>query len=132
MKTLIVEDDYITSQVMLELIKSYGETELAENGMEAVEKFRTAINQNHKFDVIFLDIMMPGMDGQEVLQKIREYEEENNIKGLDSCKIVMTTALDDFENIKKAFINQAEGYVVKPVDQDKLVKALTDLEMLDI
>jgi two-component system chemotaxis response regulator CheY len=132
MRSLIVEDDYITSQVMLELMKSFGDADLAENGNEAIDKFRDSIIDNNKYDIIFLDIMMPEMDGQEVLQKVRDHEAENNIKGLDSCKIVMTTALDDFENIKKAFVNQAEGYVVKPVDKDKIVKVLADLEMIDV
>ena len=43
----------------------------------------------------------------------------------------MTTALDDFDNIKTAFRNQAEGYIVKPIDKDKVVKVLEDLKIKD-
>jgi two-component system chemotaxis response regulator CheY len=132
MRSLIVEDDYITSQVMQEIILSYGESEIVENGSDAIAKFKNAIAENNPFDIIFLDIMMPEMDGQKVLESIRNIEKENNIQGLDSCKIIMTTALDDFENIKKAFINQAEGYVVKPLDKEKISKVLKDLGMIDI
>lgn len=132
MNSLIVEDDYITSQVMQEIIASYGECDIAENGSEALAKFKNAFTENKPFDIIFLDIMMPEMDGQQVLESIREIEKENGVQGLDSCKIIMTTALDDFENIKRAFVNQAEGYVVKPVDKDKIDKVLIDLGITDI
>lgn len=131
MKTLIVEDDYITSQVMQEIMSSFGECEIAEDGKKALELFTEAFNLNNPYEVIFLDIMMPEMDGQVVLNRIREIEAENGIVGLDAVKIIMTTALDDYDNIKSAFKNQAEGYLVKPIDKDKVVKTLLNLHLLD-
>ncbi len=131
MKTLIVEDDYITSQVMQEIMSSFGECEIAEDGKKALELFTEAFNLNKPYEVIFLDIMMPEMDGQVVLNRIREIEAENGIVGLDAVKIIMTTALDDYDNIKSAFKNQAEGYLVKPIDKDKVVKTLLNLHLLD-
>ncbi len=130
MRTLVVEDDYITSQVMQEILSAFGECDVAENGEQAIELFTSAHLSGVLYDVVFLDIMMPEMDGQEVLAKIREIEKMNGIMGLDGVKIVMTTALDDYENIKKAFTNQAEAYLIKPVDKDKVVKVLVDLELL--
>jgi len=130
MKTLIVEDDYITSQVMQEIMLAFGSCDVAENGAIGVELFQKAINENSKYDVIFLDIMMPEMTGQEALHTIREFEKSNNILGLDTCKIIMTTALDDFENIKTAFKEQCEAYIVKPIDKDKILKSLINLDLL--
>lgn len=130
MKTLVVEDDYITSEVMREIMTSFGECHVAENGLKAIEYFKNAIIDGNPYDLIFLDIMMPELDGQETLNQIREVEYSLNIKGLDCVKIVMTTALDDFENIRSAFKNQCEGYLVKPVDKDKVTKTLIDLELL--
>ncbi|HPU23338.1 MAG TPA: response regulator [Candidatus Kapabacteria bacterium] len=130
MRTLVVEDDYITSQVMQEILSAFGECDVAENGEQAIELFKSVQLTGVLYDVVFLDIMMPEMDGQEVLAKIREIEKMNGIMGLDGVKIVMTTALDDYENIKKAFTNQAEAYLIKPVDKDKVVKVLVDLELL--
>jgi YesN/AraC family two-component response regulator len=49
---------------------------------------------------------------------------------LDGCKIIMTTALDDFDNIAMAFKNQAEGYIVKPIDKDKIIAKLMELGFL--
>ena len=130
MKVLIVEDDYITSQVMNEILSQIGECDIAEDGLKGIELFADAHNAEDPYDVIFLDIMMPEIDGQEVLFQIRDIEKERKLHGLDGVRIIMTTALDDFDNIKKAFKNQAEGYIVKPVDKDKIYKVLKDLSLL--
>lgn len=130
MKSLIVEDDYITSQVMQEILLAFGEADLAEDGFKGLELFTTALVENKKYDVIFLDIMMPELDGQEVLAQVRRIEEDYDIYGLDGVKIIMTTALDDFENIKTAFKNQCEGYIVKPIEKDKIVQKISDLGLI--
>lgn len=130
MKSLIVEDDYITSQVMQEILLAFGEADLAEDGFKGLELFTTALVENKKYDVIFLDIMMPELDGQEVLAQVRRIEEDYDIYGLDGVKIIMTAALDDFENIKTAFKNQCEGYIVKPIEKDKIVQKISDLGLI--
>ncbi len=130
MKTLVAEDDFITSQVMREIMLSFGDCDIAENGKLAVNAFAEAINSGTPYDLIFLDIMMPELDGQQVLAKIRDIETAQSIAGLDGVKVIMTTALDDFENIKTAFQNQCEGYIVKPIDKDKVVKKLYELNIL--
>lgn len=130
MRTLVVEDDFITSQVMQEILLSFGPCDIAENGKRGIEMFKEKLNSPNHYEVIFLDIMMPEMDGQSVLNAIRETENDHDIMGLDCVKIIMTTALDDFENVKTAFKNQAEGYIVKPIEKDKVVKKLADLDLV--
>ncbi len=130
MKILVVEDDYITSRVLQEILLSFGDCDVAEDGKEALELFEEAHERGVPYDVIFLDIMMPELDGQETLNHIRDYETQENIKGLEGVKIVMTTALDDFENIKTAFKNQCEDYIVKPFDKDKITNSLIKLGFL--
>lgn len=73
--------------------------------------------------------MMPEMDGQEVLKKIRQYEEENDITPMEGVNVVMTTALGDYSNIEEAFLGQCEGYLVKPIDRQKLEKILQGLKI---
>lgn len=130
MKILIVEDDFITRKILNNLLKKYGEVDIVVDGVEALEAFNIAFEENSRYDVIFLDVQMPKMNGQEVLKKIREFENKKNIHGKDGVKIIMTTILKDSENIIKAFREQCEGYIVKPVDKEKIEKALLKLELI--
>lgn len=129
-KTLVVEDDFITGQVMQEILSDFGECQIAENGLIAVEFFTRAMKSGRRFDVIYLDIMMPEISGQEVLSLFRAIERGCDITGLDCVKVVMSTALGDYENVRQAFEHQCEGYVVKPISKDKIVKSLQDLKMV--
>ena len=130
MKILIVEDDFITRKILNNLLKKYGEIDIVVDGVEALEAFNIAFEEKSIYDVIFLDVQMPKMNGQEVLKKIREFENKKNIHGKDGVKIIMTTVLKDSENIIKAFREQCEGYIVKPVDKEKIEKALLKLELI--
>ncbi len=124
MKILIVEDDFISRKLLNVLLKPYGDCDIAVNGKEAVEAFQTAVEEGQKYDLICLDILMPEMDGQEVLKKIRKIELKNEIFGSEYARIIMTTALSDSKSIMEAFSEQCEAYIVKPITKDKLIKQL--------
>lgn len=130
MRILIVEDEFISRQIMQDLLEPYGECDLAVTGKEALLAFKLALEKNKRYDLIMLDIMLPEMDGQTVLKEIRKIEEEHNILGLDGVKIIMTTALGDFKNVSKAFNYQCEGYLVKPIDEENLVNMLKKLKLI--
>ena len=130
MKILVVEDDYITSKVLREILSEYGDADSAENGLVALDYLKRALDAGDPYDVIFLDIMMPELDGQTTLKELRAMEEERGILGLDATKVIMLTALDDFENVKTSFVSQCEGYVVKPFDKEKIKKAMIDAGVL--
>ena len=68
MKTLIVEDDFTSRAVLQTFLSRYGECHIAVNGWEAVEAFRIALESGPRYDLICMDIMMPGMDGREAVQ----------------------------------------------------------------
>ncbi len=131
MKSLIVDDDFFSRRILQTIFSGYGECHVAVDGKEALFAFEQATAEEAPYDVICLDIMMPEMDGQEVLKKIREFEERKGIFGSDSVKIIMTTALDDSENIKKAFREQCESYLIKPISKSKLISILKDFKLID-
>ena len=127
MRTLIAEDD-ATSRLLLEgYLSPYGECHAAQNGREAVEAFREARRRGRGYDLICMDIMMPEMDGHETLECIRNIEQERGIWGLDAVKVVMITALGDFENVRKSFRGQCDAYLVKPIRRNKILSAVRDL-----
>lgn len=127
MKTLIVEDDFMSRKLMLAFLTPLGECDIATNGIEAVEAFMLAADAGQHYDLITLDVMMPEMSGQEALKRIRAIEED---RGLASAKIIMTTALKDADNILEAFSSQCDGYLVKPIEQSRLLALLREQDLL--
>ncbi len=130
MKTLIVEDDISCSVLLKKILAPYGECEVVENGKEALKTFDTANKKSISFDLICLDIMMPEMDGQEVLKEIRKREEKAKKYGSDGVKIIMVTALGDNKNIMQSFKAQCEAYIVKPIDKNKLLNEIKLLGLI--
>jgi two-component system chemotaxis response regulator CheY len=127
MKMLVMEDEFVSRNVLTEILSPYGQVDAAENGREALEKFLKALQTNAKYDIVFLDIMVPEMNGQDVLRNMREIEQQHGVFALAGAKVVMTTALGDFNNVKTAFKNQCEAYLIKPLDREKVVSTLQGL-----
>ena len=130
MKTLIVEDDFTSRLLLLEIMKSHGPLHVAVNGREAVEAVRSALEAKAPYDLICLDIMMPEMDGQQALRMIREHEEARGILSSNGAKIVMTTALSDLRNVSAAFGGLCDAYLVKPIEKYKLLEELRKLGLI--
>ncbi len=127
MKILIVEDDFVCRKVLQKMLAAYGEVEIAVDGKEALEAFCLMQANGETYDLICLDVMMPGMDGHEVLAQIRKTEEVAGIGGLDRVKVIMTTALGDSQNIMKAFGSQCDAYLTKPIFREKLEEQLESI-----
>lgn len=130
MRILIVEDEFISRKIINELLQSYGHCDTVVNGKEAIEAFKLSLESNKLYDLVCLDIMIPEIDGQGVLKEIRNLEKGKGILGLNATKVIMTTALNDFKTISKSFQLQCEAYLVKPIDEDKLVSNLKKLGLL--
>jgi len=130
MKILIAEDDFTSRLLMQEYLKSFGLARIAVNGREAVEVFREALETGQPYDLVCLDIMMPGMDGQQALKEIRGLEEAKGIFSTDGAKIIMTTALDDLQEKISAFSGLCDGYLTKPIQKEKLFNELRKFELI--
>ena len=131
MHILIMEDDPTSQFLMRKLLEPYGECDVVDNGIEAVEAFRRARSMGEPYDLVCLDIMVPDMNGQEVLQKIRALEDERGIFPGKGAKVLMTTALSDGANVMKAFRELCDGYVVKPIEKMKLMENLQRLGLIE-
>ena len=119
MKILVAEDDFIASTVLCKFLQKYGEVDITENGKEALDLFRKGLQNGPLYDLVCLDIMMPKLNGHETLKAMREAEDLVT-PDKPPCKIIMTTALDDSENILKSFENRCNGYITKPYSFEKL------------
>jgi len=131
MNILIVEDDTISATLLKTVLGPFGTCDVAVTGIAAIDLMRKALAKDSPYQLVCLDIMLPGMDGQDVLKQIRFLEEQKGILGLDGAKIVMITALGDSRNIMEAFRSQCEGYIVKPIRKEKVIAVLRMLGFLN-
>lgn len=130
MRILLAEDDFATRKFMLKFLSKYGDCDVTVDGMEAVDAFMMALEEDDPYDVVCLDVMMPVMDGYQALVGIRKLEKERNIPEDKAAKIIMTTALNDEANVKMAFELGCTIYSGKPIDQDRFEQALKKLELI--
>lgn len=127
MKTLVVEDDFTSRLYLSTLLQNFGETDLAENGHEAMEAFSKAMRLGAPYDLVCMDIMMPELDGQKTLRAIRDIEEEAGILVGRGAKVIMVSALGDKENVLTAFRELCDAYLIKPFTKEQLLKQLQTL-----
>ncbi|WP_458414789.1 response regulator transcription factor [Schinkia sp. CFF1] len=111
MKLLIIEDDKHISEAIKEITQELFETEHAFDGEEGL-----FLAEQNIFDVIILDIMLPGMNGYEVLQNLRS----NNI----ATPVIMLTAKSGIDDKIKGFKVGADDYLVKPFHREELLLRL--------
>ena len=131
MRCLIAEDHLLSRRILKELLSPEGDCDIAVNGQEAVDSFVLAHESKRPYDVIFMDIMMPVVDGMEALQTIRALEKKMQIPSNLTVKVVMTTALDDPRTVFKSFNEcEADAYIVKPLSRHKLIKELRALNLV--
>lgn len=130
MKILLAEDDFATRKFMASFLSKYGECDVTVDGMEAIDAFMMALEDEEPYDLVCLDIMMPVMDGYQALVGIRNLEKERNIPEEKAAKIIMTTALNDERNVKMAFEQGCTIYSGKPIDQERFEQALKKLKLI--
>ncbi|MDE6982158.1 MAG: response regulator [Lachnospiraceae bacterium] len=130
MKILLAEDDFASRKFMDKQLSRYGECDVMVDGEEAVDAFMMALEDDEPYDLAGLDVMMPVMDGYQVLKAIRNIEKQKKIPKDKCVKVVMTTALNEERNVKMAFDLGCEAYVGKPIDVEKFEKVLKKLDLI--
>jgi two-component system chemotaxis response regulator CheY len=131
MKALVVEDDFASRKLLQKLLIPYGEVDIAVNGVEAIEAFSKSLEDATPYDLVYMDIMMPEMDGQVALKRIRAIERERDIPHTHETKVIMTTALDDPKNVVEAYYKGgATSYVPKPIDKHMFLHLLKTLGLI--
>jgi two-component system, chemotaxis family, chemotaxis protein CheY len=124
MKALVVDDDFLSRKIIQRILAPCGQCDIAVDGNEAIKAVTLAWEEGKKYDLMCLDIMMPGTDGQEALARIRALEKERGIGPGEHLKVIMTTALSDIRNVMEAYHRDAEAYLVKPIEPEKLIEQL--------
>ncbi len=118
-RALLVEDNELNREIGVELLSMTGiQVETAENGLDAVEKFAAA--PAGWYDVIFMDIQMPVMDGYEAVRNIRRMDRPD----VGEVWIVAMTANAFVEDVRLSREAGMNEHVSKPVDLERLQDVL--------
>jgi putative two-component system response regulator len=118
---LIVDDEEAGRQTLESILEGEGyQLVMAENGQQAIETAKAVLP-----DVILLDVMMPGMTGFEVCERIR------NDPSIAEIPIIVLTALDDRESLLTALKAGADDFITKPFDRFELRARLIGITRLN-
>ncbi len=120
MKILIVDDDYTGRLLLQKILCAYGECHMAVDGREAVDAYQLAINQGASYDLICLDMLLPILDGQQVLAAIRDIEKNQPRR----AKVLVTSVLGDRVGNLQAFRSQYDGCLTKPIAKEMVIDFL--------
>lgn len=114
MQIIVAEDDRLLGETIQALLASHGHTvRLAHAGDKALELYH-----QRRSRIIFSDWIMPGLDGIELVKRIRA------LGGTDYCYFVMLTANTAEGNFKIAMDAGVDDFLIKPVDREQLVSRL--------
>lgn len=105
---LVVEDDNSTRLLTTARLKPHYDVIAACDGEEALDIF-----YHQHIDLIVADIMMPHMDGYELVRTLREYKQD--------VPVIMLTAKQTFEDKKMGFSTGTDDYMTKPVNYEELL-----------
>lgn len=104
-KVLCVEDEHFISELYVRALSKEGyQVDVVADGKEAL-----ATAGKNEYDLILLDLMVPGMSGIEILRSLRDPARKPPVK----AKIVITTNLEQREDVRADIEQQADAYVVK-------------------
>ncbi|MBK8845554.1 MAG: response regulator [Bacteroidetes bacterium] len=126
LSNFLVVDDVLTNCMVLNKQLSFHgfKSDIATNGPDAIEK-----HMKHPYNVIFMDINMPGMDGWETSMAIRSYEQKNKIA---RSIIIAVTANALNEDIQRCYASGMDYYLPKPLDFNKVKEILDNLHIMQM
>ncbi|HEY1257356.1 MAG TPA: response regulator, partial [Terracidiphilus sp.] len=107
-----------------------GECHVAINGEEAVEAYRNSLNSGAPYELICMDIQMPGCNGVEAVKKIRAIEEADGVLSSNGVKILMTTAAEDPKDVIQSFNALCDDYLIKPIQAATLLDKLRSIDLI--
>ena len=125
MRILIIEDDPVSALYMKETLSEFGSIEVARDGRHGLDAFQKALSRQEPFDVLFVDLMMPRMDGHQTLENIRAVEDSLGLAPGQRIKAIVVTASEDKRHITRAFFRgEAVAYLNKPVTRERVAEEL--------
>ena len=130
LRCLVVDDDPVGRELLILNLQEIASCDCAANGREALEKYSASLD-TEPYDLIFLDIVMPELDGNEAAKTIRRMELERGITPDKGVNIIVLSSLNTPQDIIKSYVSaQSAAHLVKPLNAVKLKKTLLQLGLV--
>lgn len=131
LKALIVEDEQVNREFLLLALKPYASCTAVGTGEACLREHQRALATDAPFDLIFLDIMLPGIDGLRTLEQMRATEDAFDLSESARAKVIVTTVLNDHNTASRAFIHgHAASFLTKPFRARELMEELATLGLI--
>jgi len=131
MRALVVDDDFYSRITLHDLLRPVADCHIAVNGEEAVDAFKKALEDGRPYNLVCMDLVMPEMDGQQALREMRALEDELGIDQVDRCSIFVVSMVEDNRETNEAFfLGGADCFLVKPIEEARLMAELREHGLL--
>lgn len=129
MRILIVDDDYISGVKLKAILVQYGDCDLAPSGQVALSLIEAAAEQGKSYDLMTLDLHMPDISGQDVLNQLRSREVVRIRQGKQSnpTRVMVVTGSTDDNEMRRILSTGADTYLRKPFNASSIEKTLEKL-----
>jgi two-component system chemotaxis response regulator CheY len=130
LRCLVVDDDELGREILILNLQGIALCDSAANGREALNRYAANLDTD-PYDLIFLDIVMPEMDGYETAKNIRRMEMERGVTPDKGVNIIVLSSLNTPQDIIKSYISaQSAAHMVKPIKPEKLIRTLQMLGLI--
>ena len=121
MRVLIVDDSELARMILIHCFDEDITCDEAHDGIEAFDMFTGAWVAGHPYDLVFMDIIMPNMDGKAALRKIRKYEEGAGMRRTPVCMMSASEMIDDVADL-------ADSFARKPITRQVIDNIVANIQ----
>lgn len=124
MKILIAEDQAIIREMMVKMLTGIGHIESFDTGRKALQAFEQAFKDSDPFELMILDVSMPGMSGIDLLKSVRAFEARYKVIKAAQVKVLMMTSYADKETVIACYLAGCNDYAVKPFNSRVVIEKI--------
>ncbi|OGH02791.1 MAG: hypothetical protein A2557_02960 [Candidatus Lambdaproteobacteria bacterium RIFOXYD2_FULL_56_26] len=128
MRILVIDDEKHSADLLAKILSPWSTVEIALSGKEGLTLFTQGLDHQTPFDLVFLDIVMPDLNGHQVLEGIRRIEAQRNHR--EETPVVIATVKEDGHTILQSFAAGAQHFFTKPYDRQAIFELLKEQGLL--
>lgn len=126
MRFLVIDDEPIARLQLRLLLESRGRVDEAPDAIAGLQRIRDAIADNDPFDLVCIDLSMPGPSGIDAIKMVKDVDQKLRLG--KHTNVVVVTASDDQKDMRAALHQHVDGYLLKPVTPGQIVETIDPLD----